>query len=248
MDGTHPRIRLEQAEAADGYLAAVASSHLNRQARAGCSYIPFFASPDRVERLLGLIDEIPLLEDADIVIMHKTADNGYPHTRPQKIVCLPVSHLDAAEADLAETLRHEAVHLHQRANPHFWYQACLREGWTPVARDRIPQHLLSRCRINPDTFQREQFWSWDIFHVPLPLFTPKPVEAGATAPLTLEDTVVKWFDLRDSSLSSTPPTSFSLRYGPRPPQPEHPLELLAVEAAAAGITSAEELERKLGTK
>lgn len=246
MDGSHPRTRLEQAETADGYLAAVGASHLNRQARGGCSYVPFFASPDRVEKLVGLIDKIPLLDAADIIIMHRTADNGFPHTRPDKILCLPVSHLDAAESDLAETLRHEAVHLHQRANPHLWYQACLREGWTPVSSEQIPQQLLARCRINPDTFQKQQFWSWDIFHVPLPLFVPKP--AAGTAAFTLEDVVVKWLDLRDGSLSSSPPSSFSLRYGPRPPQPEHPFELLAVEAAAAGITSADELERKLGTK
>jgi hypothetical protein len=195
------------------------------------------------------MDKIPLLDGADVVMMHRTADNGFPHTRPDKILCLPVSQLDADEADLAETLRHEAVHLHQRANPHPWYQACLREGWMPVNREQIPQQLLSRCRINPDTFQRQQFWSWDIFHVPLPLFVPKPTGGpGAPGSLTLADVVVKWLDLRDGSLSPTPPSSFSLRYGPRPSQPEHPFELLAVEAAAAGITSADELERKLRTK
>lgn len=242
----HPRARLDYAESIDGYLAAVSASPLNREARSTCRYSPFFAGPDKAERLLKIVDNIPLLDGADIIVMHPTADNGYPHTRPGNIVCLPTTYLDHDVAALRETLVHEAIHLHQRANPHPWYRACLLEGWTPVSLEQIPAELRERCRINPDTFSPRPFWSWDIFHVPLPLFTPKP----SSRQLTLSDCVVKWLDLRNGALVTEPPSTFKGRYGAQPPQPEHPFELLAVEAAAPAenIRNAADLERKLGLK
>jgi hypothetical protein len=236
-----PRALLEKAEAIDGYLAAVAASPLNRRARATCQYAPSFVSAEASQRLVDLADDIELLDGANLIVMHPTADNGFPHTRPGGVVCLPASTVVGNdEAALAETLRHEAMHLHQRANPHPWHRTCLRDGWTPLyTYSQIPAPLRDTCRINPDTIgQPEHFWAWDFFHVPLPLFTPKP----PAHPLRLSDCTVKWLDLRNGALLSEPPSSFTARYGTSPPQPEHPLELLAVEAAAAGIRTAPTLE------
>ena len=230
---------LMRAEAHDGYLAACAASHVNAAARRGDTYTPFFAEKEDVERLLKEIDRIELLRGTDVIVMHETADNGYPHTRAPNIVALPLKTVvNTRTAELAETLRHEAIHIHQRRNYTLWSAACVREGWWPVPAGQIPLRFRERCRINPDTFSPQPFWSWGQYHVPLPLFTTE-------TPNSLADVDVKWLDIRNQTLYSSPPSSFQARYGTSPSQPEHPFELLAVEAAREGITTHSALVSKL---
>jgi hypothetical protein len=179
------------------------------------------------------------MNGVDVVVMHPSADNGYPHTRPDAILCMPTNAIQGiSDSVLAETLRHEAVHIHQRRNPEKWVGACLHEGWWPVQSRQIPERFADRCRLNPDTIGDRQFWAWQTHYVPLPMFIRED------AP-TMEGVQVKWMDLRNNTLSSEPPSSFKARYGAKPSQPEHPYELLAVESAAAGIATVRDLHSKL---
>jgi hypothetical protein len=230
---------LAKAEASDGYRAACAACPINSLARANDQYTPFFAEKEDVERLLAEMDRIEFLRDTDVVIMHETADNGYPHTRAPNVVALPIKTVvKTSTAELAETLRHEGVHIHQRRNYPLWSAACIREGWWPTPQGQIPARFRARCRINPDTFSPQPFWSWEGIHVPLPLFT-------TDSPRSLADVDIKWLDLRNQALYSSPPPSFQARYGATAPQPEHPFELLAVEAAREGICTNSALRSKL---
>ncbi len=229
---------LTEAEAVDSYRAACAASPINAIARAKCNYAPIFVAPDTAARLERLAAPIGLLDSARIVVLDSSAENGYPHTRATGLVCLPLSSVTlSSDTTLSETLRHEAVHIHQRQRPEAWGKKAKADGWTPIPPAQIPSRFVDRCRLNPDTFKPQRWWAWDGHHVPLPLFYR---DDNST---TLADVRIKWLDLRNLTLFSDPPFSFQARYGPHPPQPEHPFELLAVEAAAAGIRSDAEIER-----
>lgn len=233
---------LAAAEAADGYRAAIAASPLNAAARAKDRYVPSFLEPADAQRLEAEVHKIRLLDDTITLILDSSADAGYPHTRAPNIICLPAANAAAttSTASLAETLRHEAIHIHQRRNPDFWRAAAKADGWEPATSSQLPLDLLQRCRLNPDTFHTP-FWSWDGRWIPLPLFQ-RDLQP------TLGGVEISWWDLQREALYPSPPSPFSDRYGPKPSQPEHPYELLAVEAAAAGITTDADLRRKLGNQ
>lgn len=231
---------LADAEAVDGYRRAVEASEVNRYARRNDTYEADFLYNEDLTALMKEMDEIELMNNTEVVILHSTADNGYPHTRAPNRVCMPTRVITESTAtSLAETLRHEAVHIHQRRNPALWAAACAREGWWPLPQGQIPLRFRERCRINPDTYSPQQFWSWESSrYVPLPLFTSE-------YPDSLASIAVKWLDIRSGTLFSDPPDSFQARYGTAPSQPEHPFELLAVEAAKEGLTTHQGIVRKL---
>jgi hypothetical protein len=227
---------LDSAEELDGYRAACAASPCNSHARKNQTYAPTFLENDDLKRLMHQFYSIPLMKDMDIIVMHSTADNGFPHTRPNALICMPKSSvIDSTDASLYETLCHEAYHVHQRRNPDLWSKKCLKEGWTPV---EPPQSYVERCRINPDTFQQQRFWAWEKVHIPLPLFINEDYA-------TLDGVIVKWLDTRNMVTYADPPSSFTARYGYSPTQPEHPYELLAVEYAGEKIIKQEQLLKKL---
>jgi hypothetical protein len=229
---------LAEAETRDGYRAAVAASEINSVARSGQRYEPIFVSQELQHRLEFLGSRVPLLEESNLIVLDNSADNGYPHTRANEIVCFPLQSAQfASDTDLLETLRHESIHLDQRRRPEAWASYCRRDGWTPLPLAAVPLRFRERCRINPDTMATP-FWAWEGFHVPLPLFVRENHP-------TLGDVGIKWMDLRMLSLFPTPPPSFQQRYGSSPPQPEHPYELLAVEAAADGVTTVEQIEQHM---
>ena len=228
---------LSKAEALDGYRAACQASVLNAAARENHVYAPFFVEQAEMTRLYSCIMRIPLVKTMDVVVLHPSADNGFPHTRPNSILCFPSKAITAMDnAALSETLIHEGIHVHQRRNPELWSLACSREGWTPISTSRIPDVFVGRSRINPDTMS-QPFWAWEQFHVPLPLFVRNDYP-------TLDGVSIKWLDLRNGALFSAPP-SFEVRYGSNPAQPEHPFELLAVEFAAENLRTDEALRTKI---
>jgi hypothetical protein len=230
---------LMRAEAADGYRRKCAESLPNAMARRGEKYSPFFVSQDHSDRLQKEIFKIDLLNGANVLILHSSADNGYPHTRPQRIVCLPENFVTSSTNEsLAETLSHEAIHLHQRQYPELWKQKCMDEGWLPIDVKEIPLRFREQCRINPDTMSCP-FWAWDRYHVPLPMFRDD-------SPQNLGDIRIEWLDLRTLALFHEPPASFTEKYR-SPPQPEHPYEIYAVIYAQEGIRSHNALYIKLVT-
>lgn len=230
---------LDAAEAKDKYLAACKASALNASSREGNHYKPYFLPVAEAQRLRNCVHRTEILNGADIIVLHPSADNGFPHTRPDKIVCVPSSCVtDSTTAELEETMRHEAMHINQRAYPQLWKAKCKKEGWSETPLSGIPSRLLERCRINPDTMYDAPFWAWEGVSVPLPLFKKDAISRD------LGDVTIEWLDLRTFSLFHSPPQSFVKRYGPAP-QPEHPYELLAVEYAKAGISTYRALESVL---
>lgn len=195
---------LEQAEAADHYLAAVAASPINAAARAACSYTLW---PDQS---LAVKAQAMIGGAAKVVILHPTAEGGMPHTRP-KIIALPAYY---PESRLAETLRHELVHIDQRRAPP------LLESWQRADEREIPEHFLARARLNPDTFTA-RWWAWEGRHIPIPVFEreDKP---------RLQDITVFWYDRREGRAIRQPPATFTAAYGEvTAAQAEHPYELAA---------------------
>ena len=230
---------IDTAEIVDGYRAACDISPLNAAAREGQSYTPSFLDKKTLEKLYLQMFRIPLLKSANIVILNSTAESGYPHTRPNALVCMPSSSVLNTTPDiLKNTLCHEAIHIHQRENPEIWAQACRKDGWTPVK--NVHPDFVERCRLNPDTFIPQRFWAWSEYHVPLPLFIREDLPQ-------MNAVQIKWLDLRNNTLYNEAPSTFSKRYGVAPPQPEHPFELLAVEFAEKYLNTDELVRAKLAS-
>lgn len=227
---------LQAAENRDGYRAACSASAVNHMARRDDKYVPYFLSTKDASRLRSEIFKIELLNDSDIIILHSSADNGYPHTRPKSVVCLPESCVTVSDEVLRNTLRHEAMHIHQRRFPALWNAKITNDGWTPVPSTAIPSRFRQQSRINPDTCY-DPFWAWDTYHVPMPIF--KNAES-----LTLADIRVEWLDLRTGALFHAPPPSFTRTYG-SPSQPEHPYEIYAIKYADEGLSSNAAVHAKL---
>lgn len=216
---------LGRAEAIDAYQSLCKESGPNRIARKGDLYEPYFLPAHEANRLRNLIRRIPLLNNCEVIVLHSSADNGYPHTRPEAVVCMPEnSIIGVSDEELSETLRHEAMHIHQRRFPDAWVAKSIREGWTPVKLERIPLRFRELCRLNPDTFYATPFWAWEKHSVPLPMFK-------TAQPNSLGDMRIEWYDLRTGAVFHDAPPSFVARYG-NAFQIEHPYELLAVEFAA----------------
>jgi hypothetical protein len=205
---------LEQAEAADHYLATVASSPINAAARADCSYTlwPDQSLAARAQAIVG--------DKAKVIILHPTAEGGMPHTRGltqsktnvKGMIALPAYY---PESRLAETLRHELVHIEQRRAP-----PALEPEWQRADEREIPEHFLSRARLNPDTAQA-RWWAWEGRHIPIPVFEreDKP---------RLQDITVFWYDRRTGRAIRQPPATFTAAYGEvTAAQAEHPYELAA---------------------
>jgi len=228
---------LARAETLDGYRKKCGESSVNAAARKGEQYAAFFVSQEESARLRNEVFKIDLLNGADVVVVHSSADNGYPHTRPKAVVCLPDTFITSSSNEaLAETLRHEAMHIHQRKFPDLWKQKCIQEGWTPVPIDNVPKRFRDQCRINPDTMACP-FWAWDKYSVPLPMFKSE-------SPSNLGDVRIEWLDTRTGALFHDPPSSFVTKYG-SPSQPEHPFEIYAVIFASEGISTHKALYLKL---
>ena len=205
---------LLQADRLDGYTSACLHSPINSLARRLCHYIPW-----NDQSLAKIAKEMLPNENVKIIILTPSADGGMPHTRAPNIICLPAYY---PESRLKETLAHELVHISQRKNPQEWSKRALSEGWMEVSEHDIPAEYVSRCRLNPDTFD-SRFWAWEGRHVPLPLFIreEKP---------ELREISLRWWDMSEKRLSSHRPSSFTRKYGNvSDSSAEHPYELWAYE-------------------
>ncbi len=233
---------LQIAEAVDHYRALCAKSPSNRAARAGQLYELDTISPAATLFLQKTASKLPLLADAEIVILNSSADGGLPHTRPPNFICLPANGIPETaipSPEFLETLLHEGVHIHQRLHPDLWSQSMRRAGWRPVKTEAIPPEFTSRVRLNPDTIGPQQYWAWDTYHVPLPLF-PK----GISLP-SLSSAEIQWLDLRSATLFHDPPATFRSTYSETGTATEHPYELYAYRFSRQGLKSAEEIRQAL---
>ena len=229
---------LAAAEASDHYLEKCAASPMNAAARKWYTYDYNYVGEDAYRFLQNTAREIPLFNDPktkpQVVVLDPTADGGMPHTRPQRLICIPSKLIPTKpSAAFTETLLHEAVHVHQRIYPTLWTYAMAQAGWEPVDPRKIPEPLLGRVRINPDTLVAPQFWSWNSHHIPLPLFSTQ------VAP-HLSDARIEWLDTRTGALFKMPPPTFPAG-GEGGTELEHPFELYAYRFSKAGLKSHEEI-------
>ena len=199
--------QLRRAEELDQFFQRVGENPVNRRARENLSYLPVVNYTQ------------PWIGGTEIVTMNSTAEAGMPHTRPPNIICMPQWF---PESKKDETLAHEYVHIHQRKNKDKWNRYFEKEGWSRIDPYELPERLVSRCRMNPDTVD-QPFWQWKDRFVPLPLFEreDKP---------QLRQVVVHWYDTKDGTRQPEAPRSFLEKYGDNP-QSEHPREISAVEIA-----------------
>ena len=229
---------LERAEAIDGYRRACSRNPLNAKAREDQIYELANISMSAYNFLRSAIDEYPLLKGMEYAILNSTADNGFPHTRPNNLICLPAAMCKEAPAsnEFRITLLHEGMHVHQRKFKSEWAQGIQRAGWTPISKDRIPEEFRDKLRINPDTME-SPFWAFKNFHVPLPMFRKESPK--------LNDIFIEWFDLRTGALFHEPPKEFREKYGISIHQPEHPYEIYAELFSEAKYISSEQVLENL---
>jgi hypothetical protein len=199
--------KLREAELQDRFFERVKENPINRLAREKLSYLPVFNYTE------------PWMGSTEIVTMNPTAEAGMPHTRPPNIICMPQWF---PESRKQETLNHEFVHIHQRRNPGDWARYLQKEGWSRIDPVELPERLVNRCRMNPDTIS-QPFFQWKDRYVPLPLFEreDKP---------ELRQVVNHWYDRSTGTRFTEAPRTFLERYGSTS-QPEHPYEVSAVELA-----------------
>ena len=80
---------LGQAEALDNYRAACAASELNAFARQGQQYT--FFPCELQNSLQNIVEHYDLTKGSRVITLHPTADGGFPHTRPNNIICMPAN-------------------------------------------------------------------------------------------------------------------------------------------------------------
>jgi hypothetical protein len=181
---------------------------VNLRARAGCDYTPM-DGPD-------LLLQIPTLRhDTYICWMSPSAEAGMPHTRAPNLICMP---LYWKQGSIQETIKHELIHLDQRARPELWVRWAVQEGWTLVNEDEIPERWLRQCRLNPDTMAY-RFWAFRGRWVPLPMFERADMPK-------LREIRVRWWDRKTGTLLLEPPREVTQLIDGII-NPEHPFEIAA---------------------
>lgn len=205
---------LAKAEELDQFQSSCRADHSNSMARRDFLYIE--ESNAYMTVIEEFIKQHSIFNNTTIIQLHPSAENGYPHTRPNNIICIPNT---ASFPNLQSTLFHEAVHIHQRTHTNEWSIFLKAEGWLEVSKSDIPERWRERCRYNPDTFLHP-FWIYMNRYIPLPLFI-RP-----HSPLFHEIDVM-WYDIHTGKLEHTEPEVFSKKYGSNR-QSEHPYEIYAV--------------------
>jgi hypothetical protein len=205
---------LEIAEKTDNFLKKISQNFVNTIIRKDHSYIE--DNNEYYKTIIDFTKQYTIFDNIKIIQLDPSAENGFPHTRPN-IICIPSN---SRFPSLKTTLFHEAIHIHQRNNKDLWNSFLLKEKWTPISSSSIPQRWVEKCRLNPDTID-EQFYCFENRYVPLPIFVKDHNPR-------FEEIKVMFFDLNSGILEHSSPISFSRKYGDNR-QSEHPYEIYAVE-------------------
>jgi hypothetical protein len=83
-----------------------------------------------------------------VAVLRDSAENGWPHTHGA-VVCLPLGHFRHADGRRVETLIHELVHVHQRADPAGVSRHLASRGYVRTD-EQPPPEVAARSRKNPD--------------------------------------------------------------------------------------------------
>lgn len=225
------KLHLDLAEQIDNYIKSCKNNYVNNLVRINFSYSTDTNS--YLETIKNYVKQYPIFDNIKIIQLNNTAENGYPHTRPIDIICIPSN---SRFPSLEKTLFHEVVHIHQRRYPKEWEQFLNREQWHLVSPETIPFRWREKCRLNPDTILK-QFWCFNRRYIPLPIFIKDSF-------VKFEDVKVMYYDLNTGILEHNTPDCIKEKYGNNS-QPEHPYEIYAVILAEKYPLSEEKISKFL---
>ena len=203
---------LQQAETIDNFLELSSYNVFNTNVRKGNIYKEDYNQ--YYNTIQKFINDNNL--NVKIIQLHPSAENGFPHTRPNNIICVPST---AKFPSLKTTIFHELVHVHQRNNLDIWTHFLHEQGWFEVNQSLIPERWKEKIRYNPDTIY-STFWAFENRYVPLPIFI------NSNNP-RFDDVKVMFYDLESGVLEHEGPESFKKKYGENR-QTEHVFEIYAV--------------------
>jgi hypothetical protein len=216
---------LEDAEARDEYRETLVESEWNRKARSGHIEWEPIEPPSHWNNFLAA-HQFPKWTDGleiNVVCAPNQAEDGMPHTRPNFIICIPRDYSIADQATFNKMIEHEILHILQRVYFNSFMKFIESEwDYRLLTRDefgRLPEHLLKRRRMNPDTFGCPLL-VWKDHWVPLIVFN-EHMEGPR-----LKSTYLIWWNLRTMTGSKEPPYVWKEYFG-RVPQSEHPFEMMA---------------------
>jgi len=205
-------MNLDNAELIDNFFELCKYNFCNREVRKNNIYKPEYNN--YINTINKFLKEKKI--NASVIQLHPSAENGFPHTRPNNIICIPSS---ARFPSLETTIFHELVHIHQRNNLELWTRFLHNENWFEISEELIPERWKDNIRYNPDTIY-STFWAFENRYVPLPIFI-KPHNPS------FNDIKVMFYDLNSGILDHNPPKSFIKKYGEYR-QIEHVFEIYAV--------------------
>ena len=227
---------LHYAESKDKYNKLCNESPANASAREGMNYTAASLSNVDINVLNNLFNQyvklVPprILSDLDyvsIAMLMPSADNGFPHTRPDRLICFP----ESGALPSLQTFIHELWHIHQRKYPDLWNRLYTTvwgfKQWRGEA--ELPMELMKQIRINPDTLTYG-LYCWKDEWVPLPIFT------SPSRPRMNECAVWFW-NVRTKRWRQTPPEAWNAYFSSHlipPSANEHPNELSAYMLSTIG--------------
>jgi hypothetical protein len=226
---------LYYAESKDRYNRLCNESSSNSEARHGMNYTAASLSETDIQVLNNLFKNyvpfVPprLLHDIDyisIATLMPSADGGFPHTRPERLICFPQS----ASLPSLQTFIHELWHIHQRKYPDLWKRLYLNiwgfKEWRDEGDAKLPEELRKQIRINPDTLGingDRGLYCWKNEWVPLPIFL------SPSRP-KMNDCAIWFWNIRTMKWRQSPPEAWTAFFSsPLVPSSanEHPNELSA---------------------
>jgi hypothetical protein len=223
---------LEEAEARDEYNEMVAESSINKHTRQPWKPIE---APSEWKTLIGFIKfpEWTAGLTAKIICTPEYAEGGMPHTRITNLICIPINY-SRDPTTFERMIVHELVHIAQRWRydnflkfiDEFWgYKLPTRNQF-----EKLPEGLLIRRRINPDTMACPLL-VWNNIWVPIIIFNEH-----ITGP-RLSSTRLIWWNLKLGKGSEGAPIDWNRMFGEDTNQPEHPFELAAWYLSDSGLSS-----------
>jgi hypothetical protein len=213
---------LEEAEARDEYIETIQESPHNRRAREPyVEWTPIDAPAAWTSLLSNIV--FPSWSDTleiKIICAPDQAEGGMPHTRPGGIICIPRNYSNTA---FQKMMIHEVVHILQRRY-YDSFMKFMKENWDfrLVTRDefqRLPEALLMRRRINPDTFSCP-FLIWRNEWIPIIVFN------NHTDGPRLTSTYIVWWNVKSKMGINAVPSDWIDFFG-NVSQAEHPFEIAA---------------------
>lgn len=99
-------------------------------------------------------------------------ENDFPHTH-NDIIFLNKSFFSSSPS--AKTFIHEIVHIRQREDPTMYDSLFSDWGFQSISLDymkqKLPNDIVSRIRINPDELPDYRFWVWRLEIIPLVIYS-----------------------------------------------------------------------------